>query len=338
MTSADIPMAEWPTPPDGYSARPATRDDAHAVAQLRVAYQAADGDMSAITAEEQLNDWQGLDLAEDTVLVAAPDGSLVAHGDLMNRGYIQVSMYGGVHPAHRRHGLGTYLARWGETWTGTRMERAPGDAQITVQHFINTRNVAACALMEALGYAYAHTVYVMRIEMDEPPSAPDAISGVRIRTFVPGQDERATFEAVEEAFHDLRGRPEGTFERWLALTENERKHPGTWYLAEDEHSGEIVGTCLARLVPGGGSWVGGVGVRRPWRRHGVALAMLRSVFGAIYQRGVREVELSVDAGSPSQAPQLYSRAGMHVSQSISLYRKELRPGRDYSTLPEQGDE
>lgn len=320
--------------PPGYSARAATLDDASAVAALRTAYQQEEGDSSVASAEEQLNDWQGTNLAEDTLLVFAPDGSLVAHADVFNRRYLQVSVYGGVEPRHRHRGLGAYLVRWGEAWIRDRMDRAPADAQVTVQHYINTRNDAACRLIEALGYSYGHTIYVMRITMDEPPPAPDEIAGVRIRTFVPGQDERATFETVEDAFRDIRGRPEGDFERWLAFTENERRQPNLWYLAEDAQSGELVGTCLARIVPGAGGWVGGVGVRRAWRRHGLALALLRAAFGEFYRRGVHDVELSVDAGSPTGAPRLYTRAGMSVAQSISLYRKEMRPGRDYSTLAE----
>lgn len=332
MRSSDTTDAA--TPPAGYFARAATYDDAQVVAQLRAAYQAEEGDTSAITAEEQLNDWQGANLAEDSLLVFATDGSLAAHADVFNRRYLQLSVYGGVHPEHTHRGLGTYITRWGEAWIGDRMKRAPTDAQVTVQHYVNSHNAPACALMESLGYTYMHTIYVMRIEMDEPPPAPQSIDGVRIRTFMPSQDERATFEAVEEAFRDIRGRPAGDYERWLDFTVKDRQDAGLWFLAEDERSGEIVGTCLARAVPGSGGWVGGVGVRRPWRRRGLALAMLHTAFGEYYRRDIREVELSVDAGSPSNAPGLYTRAGMQVSQSVSLYRKELRPGEDYSTLPE----
>jgi hypothetical protein len=66
--------------------------------------------------------------------------------------------------------------------------------------------------------------------------------------------------------------------------------------------------------------------------------MLHTAFGACYRREIRAVELSVDAGSPSNAPGLYTRAGMQVSQRVSLYRKALRPGKDYSTLPETTEE
>lgn len=320
--------------PAGYFARGATRDDAPAVAQLRTTCQAEDGDTGVITADEQLNDWLGSDLAEDTVLVFAPDGSLAAYADIMNRRYINVSVYGGVHPEHRHHGLGAYLVRWGEAWIQNRLDRAPADAQVNIQHYINTRNESAVRLMEASQYSYAHTVYVMSMTMDEPPPAPEPIEGVRIRAFVPGQDERATFDAVEDAFRDIRGRPAGDYESWLTFTENERREPGLWHLAADERTGEIAGVCLTRIVPGGASWVGAVGVRRPWRQHGLALSLLRAAFGELYRRGERKVELSVDAGSPTGAPRLYTRAGMHMSQSFSLYRKQVRPGRDYSTLPE----
>jgi mycothiol synthase len=304
------------------------------VAQLRTTYQAEEGDPGVITADEQVNDWQRMNLDEDTVLVFAPDGRLAAHAEIWHSRYLQVSVYGGVHPQHRRRGLGTYLVCWGAAWARDHMEQAPADAQITVQHYVNLRNEQARALVETLGYAYAHTVYRMRIDLEEPPPAPERIEGVRIRTFAPGHDERATYETVEDAFRDIRGRPQASFETWLAKTENERHDPGLWYLAEDEHNGEMVGVCLAWLYAGGSGWIGVVGVRRPWRRHGLGLTLLHTAFGACYRRGERVVELCVDAGSPTRAPHLYTRAGMHVSHRISLYRKQLRPGKDYSTLPE----
>lgn len=320
--------------PAGYFARGATLDDAHAVAELRTAYQMADGDTAVIAADEQLDDWLGLDLAEDTMLVFAPDGSLAAHADVMNRRYMLVSLYGGVRPQHRHLGIGAYLVWWGEAWIRDRMDQAPADAQIVVQHYINASNESARKLMAEFGYSHARSVYVMKIVMDEPPSAPEPIEGLSLRTFVPGQDERATFDAIEDAFRDTRGRVPGDFDHWLRLTENERQEPGLWLLAEDEHSGEIAGQCLARIIPGGGGgWVGGVGVRRPWRRRGLAFTMLRAVFGELYRRGEREVSLSVDSESPTGASRVYSRAGMSVTHSVTVYRKQLRPGKDYSALP-----
>ncbi len=55
----------------GISCTSCYREDAQLVAQLRTTYQAEDGDPGVITADEQLNDWQRMNLAEDTVLVLA---------------------------------------------------------------------------------------------------------------------------------------------------------------------------------------------------------------------------------------------------------------------------
>jgi ribosomal protein S18 acetylase RimI-like enzyme len=154
---------------------------------------------------------------------------------------------------------------------------------------------------------------------------------VRGRAFVPGQDEHATWSAMETAFRDLLERPPGLYERWLALTESDRLEPDFWRLAEDQRDGAIVGTVLGKRFSGGG-WVGGVGVRRDWRGKGVALALLRDLFGVYYPNGVREISLSVDADSPSSAPSLYTRAGMHIAKNIGIYRKTLREGTDWSAI------
>ena len=76
--------------------------------------------------------------------------------------------------------------------------------------------------------------------------------------------------------------------------------------------------------------VGTLAVRRAWRRRGLGLALLRHAFSEFVRRGVREVGLSVDAESSTGGPRLYSRAGMHITRSYMLYRKELRPGEDFS--------
>ena len=78
-------------------------------------------------------------------------------------------------------------------------------------------------------------------------------------------------------------------------------------------------------------WVDVLGVRRPWRRRGLALALLHHTFGEFYQRGKRKVGLGVDAQSLTGATRLYEKAGMHVQRQYATYEKELRPGEELST-------
>ncbi len=180
-------------------------------------------------------------------------------------------------------------------------------------------------MLEAAGYRPVRGVYVMETDLDEAPPSPHWPAGISVRAFVPGRDERATHEAVEDAFRDLWGRPRNTFESFARETEKESFDPSLWFLAVE--GDEIAGVTLCKTLAGEG-WVGVVGVRRPWRKRGLGLALLRHAFAEYHRRGIRKVLLSVDAESITGAPRLYGRAGMRVRESYVIHLKELRSGID----------
>lgn len=316
-----------PQPPPGYVMRLASIDDAEAVAAVIADCQIAETGKAETTAEEVLDDWQSIDLAEDAAVVVAPNGRVVASVDILNRSYISVSVYGYVHPNYRGCGIGRALVEWGESWVRGHMDRAPEDARIVVWQYLHASNAAARALLEAQGYTPVRAIYTMEIDMSQPPPAPEWPDGVTVRAFVPGQDEQITFETVEDSFRDLWGRPKNTFERFLTLTRADTFDPDLWFLVES--GGAVVGTCLCKIVAGQGV-VETVGVRRPWRGRGLGLSMLRHAFSAFYGRGIHNAWLSVDAESITGAPRLYHRAGMHVTGTYIVHQKKLRAGVDYA--------
>jgi mycothiol synthase len=311
--------------PEGYAARAPEREDAGEVAALIHASDLADNGASDMSVEELLDDWHSLDLAGEAVAVVAPDGTIAGYADVVNRSFVTVSVYGYVHPDFRDLGIGTHLISWGERWTRERMPHAPEDARVVVQHYINRLNETAQLLLISLDYAPARGVYVMETELDEVPPQPDWPDGISVRTFVTGQDERPLFEAVEDAFRDMWGRPRGTFERFVEMTEQQSFDPTLWFMAMD--GDEIAGATLCKTLAGEG-WIQVVGVRRPWRNRGLGLALLRHTLAEYHRRGVHKVALSVDAESITGAPRLYGRAGMRVREGYVIYLKELRPGRD----------
>ena len=75
-------------------------------------------------------------------------------------------------------------------------------------------------------------------------------------------------------------------------------------------------------------YVNVLGVRRPWRKKGLGLALLQHSFGEFYQRGCKRAGLGVDADSLTGATRLYERGGMHVDRQFCLYKKVLREGED----------
>jgi mycothiol synthase len=311
--------------PEGYATRAPERGDAKAVAALISACQIADTGETDMSVERMLDDWHSLDLAEEAVILTAPDGRIAAYADVFNRSFVIVSIYGYVHPDYREVGLGSYLVAWGERWTRDHMLQAQENARVVVQHYINSANEAARRLLENSGYSQVRGIYVMETTLDEPPTLPRWPADISVRTFVPGRDERAVYEAVEDAFRDLWGRPRNPFERFVRETKNENFDPSLWFLALQ--GDEIAGLVLCKTLAGEG-WIDVVGVRRPWRNRGLGLALLRHAFTEYQRRNIRRVSLSVDAESITGAPRLYRRAGMRVRESYIIHLKELRPGVD----------
>ena len=311
--------------PQGYSYRSPVPDDAVAVAGLMAACVRADGGAEGTSVEHVLDDWQEVDLQEQAVLVLGPDGAVAGYADVVNRAFVSLTVYGYVHPGRRGRGIGAWLVGWGEGWIRDRLHLAPERAGIVVRHYVISTNGGARRLLENGGYEALRGTYVMEIDLEEEPPEPEWPESLAVRTFRPGRDERAVFEAVEDVFRDVWGRPRGTFGRFVSMTENDNFDPSLWFLATA--GGEIAGMALCKTVAGEG-WVDIVGVRRPWRRRGLGLALLRRAFGEYRGRGVRRVELSVDAGSVTGAPRLYGRAGMRLKAGYVVYQKELRAGED----------
>jgi GNAT superfamily N-acetyltransferase len=176
----------------------------------------------------------------------------------------------------------------------------------------------------------------MATELDQSPPQPSFPPGITIRTMSGEEELRDLVFAVEDAFRDHWGFVEQPFEqeyeRWLHFIRHEEDHdPSLWFLAVD--GDEIAGASLcnpkSNLDPDMG-WVSTLGVRRPWRRQGLGLALLHHSFEEFYRRGKNRVGLGVDAGSLTGATRLYERAGMSAIREFNILEKVLRPGRDIS--------
>jgi mycothiol synthase len=120
---------------------------------------------------------------------------------------------------------------------------------------------------------------------------------------------------------------------WVHWIDHDPEHdPSLWFLALDGKEIAGVSLCRSRIAEDPAvAYVNALGVRRPWRRHGIALALLYQSFGELYRRGRWAVALDVDAQSLTGATRLYEKAGMHVQRQAVTYEKELRPGAELRT-------
>ena len=105
--------------------------------------------------------------------------------------------------------------------------------------------------------------------------------------------------------------------------------PTLWFLAMDGE--QLAGMALCKQSstedPDMG-WVRVLGVRRPWRKRGLGLALLLHSFAELKRRGKKRTGLGVDSGSLTGATHLYEKAGMHVDRVYDSYEIEMRPGRE----------
>ena len=105
------------------------------------------------------------------------------------------------------------------------------------------------------------------------------------------------------------------------MVESDNYDPSLWLLARD--GDEIAGISLCDLDPDEG-WIGVLGVRRPWRRRGLATALLYQSFRDIRERGKPRAVLGVDAANPTGATQLYESVGMRILNESRAYRLIVR--------------
>jgi len=129
-----------------------------------------------------------------------------------------------------------------------------------------------------------------------------------------------------EAFSDHWDFDRTRYEEWRRLKLEGPTHDPSLFLLAHEGE-ELAGICLCYRHRSGDptwGWVGTLGVRRPWRRRGLGLALLHHAFGEFHRRGMSRAGLDVDAENTTGAVALYERAGMDVERRQDTFEKALR--------------
>ncbi len=285
------------------------------------------------------NEWASPDFdpAEDIRLVFAPNGQMVGYIEVWttSKPLVHPWMWGRVDPDYEDLGIGSWLMHWAEQRALRELPNLPAGLRFAPRVGTLREAQRPKGLFEDLGYQHIRSSYHMLIEMHALVPEPVFPEGVTLRTYRPGTDAAAVYRAVGDSFRDHFGFVEQPIEeglkRFRHFWEDESSDPTLMFIAMqgDEIAG--INLCCPRSFddPEMG-WVGTLGVRRPWRKRGLGLALLRYSFNEFYRRGKRKVGLGVDAQNLTGALRLYEGAGMHVHQTFDLYEKELRPGLEIS--------
>jgi ribosomal protein S18 acetylase RimI-like enzyme len=171
------------------------------------------------------------------------------------------------------------------------------------------------------GFAPVRHSLRLAIELASPTPVPEWPPGIEVRSFRPG-DDRAFYDAQQEAFLDSWEPVGATFEEWSHwLLEAPWFDPELWFLALDGEEAAGFAICHARTGDPDTGSVRLLGVRRPWRRRGLGRALLLHAFAELRRRGFGRAGLGVDADSPTGAHELYEKAGMRVEARFDIYEK-----------------
>jgi ribosomal protein S18 acetylase RimI-like enzyme len=301
--------------------------DAPAVSEFFDIVEEAAGGRGGTTPEyvESLVKGMVHDPATDTRLLFAPDGTLVAAAltPTPPEGGFRVDLMGGVHPRWRGRGIGRELLGW-QLERAAEIHRAVAPSTHWEIHVgANTPDEETLRLFRRFELTPVRYWFEMLASTGQvgPVPLPD---GLRVMTYDAAW-EQDLYTAHTEAFLDHWGYQRRELDEWAGMTVRaEGFAPDLSMIAFDGAS--IAGYVLSYAGPDPDHlYVALVGVRRLWRRRGLAAALLARVLTAAHAAGRKTVSLGVDAGSPTGAVGVYERVGFTVSREAVTYARPLPP-------------
>jgi mycothiol synthase len=322
------------TPGPQVNLRVGTRDeDLPALAELRNRCNEADGSEDVYTVEVLQNERahaSGWDPARDQI-VAVVDGVIVGwvtasiHETQTGEQLLEANVR--VDPAQRGRGIGRALLRAGEARLRKRAAAEPYAGRRILSTYATDTASGAAHLFESEGYRPVRFYFHMVRPDLEDLAAPELPAGLEVRA-VREQDLDTILDASDEAFSDewLEARP--TREDRARYLGDPRVDPRLWQVAW--HGGEVAGLVFPsddrdanaryarrRIL------LDAVAIRRPYRRRGLATALMLRALHAARETGFTSADLWVDAENPSGALRLYERIGFEVALRTTAYHKDL---------------
>lgn len=235
-----------------------------------------------------------------------------------------------VHPDVRRRGLGSRLLAWGEARARESIRDGSGGPG-TLPHVFGantgSHDAAGVAFAKSHGYVAARFHFGMRRDLSEPiPDAP-LPDGLEIRPVRP-EHHRAIWLADVEAFRDhwdASAQAESDFVQWFSEPEIDTS---LWQVAWD--GDEVAGLVVNGIYPHENEqlglkigWLDSVATRRPWRRRGLASALITRSLAVLRERGMEIASLGVDTENPTGALRIYERFGFRPHRTWVFYRKPI---------------
>lgn len=240
---------------------------------------------------------------------------------------------GYVLPEYRRRGIGRTLLDFVEMRLKEISEALIENGQLspsarrTYDITVMDKETTKEALLKHAGYRPIRFEYDMvRPDLEDIPDLPLPV-GLEVRAVLP-EHYRPIFDAANEAFRDHWGyipEPEENFQK---LINDPNFDPSLWRVAWD--GDQIAGMVLSFINKTENTefnrkrgYTENICVLRPWRKQGLAKALIALSLKAIKERGMDHAALGVDSENISGATHLYEKMGYRVVARHTIYRKTV---------------
>jgi len=314
--------------------RPLSEADPAALLALVRDGRAADGVAEPISLDDLRHNWFGdptTHLAEDTFGAIVGErlvGFCWVLAKDLPEAIVKLFIAGEVDPDERRRGIGDELLRLADLRAN---EIVSGHGpNVSGEVFLESTadNAGRTALFTNAGYRIVRTFSTMRRSITtDLPDVPDP-AGITFVQWRPDLDE-ATRLAHNDAFRDHWGSDPTSPERWQHVVSGWPgfSAPASW-LALDGDTVAGYTLCVAadssaprpRL-----GWLGTIGVRRDYRRRGLASSLIARSLRSLRDIGADEAGLDVDADNPSGAPRVYGALGFRVTRRSEIWSRTIEP-------------
>jgi mycothiol synthase len=283
---------------------------------------------TADTIATQYAHLQRSDKAKDMMMVADPDGRLVAYTRVgwndVSEGYRAYHIV--FHAVSEITGLADRVLEWGVA-RATELANADEHADRRLVTWSTDGSNDERAIRAVGGFEpYAWSAVMVRPHLRDIPDAA-LPSGVDIRP-VEDRHLRAIWESDIEAFRDHHGYVEQDETDWAKFRDEAGLGTALWQVA---WAGDIVvGQVRTRVNEGEAelrrrrrAWTEDISTRREWRGQGVASALIAASLRQLASLGFDEAALGVDLDNPTGALSVYERLGFQVALRVTEYERRL---------------
>ena len=237
-----------------------------------------------------------------------------------------------VHPNWRRRRVGITMSRWLEAHGRELNATLAPNANTVFETWADETQTGNVALLTREGYVPLRYGYEMTRALDDVTPIPDFAlpAGFEVRSAKP-EHYRAVWDADVEAFRDHNGFSEPSEARYEAwLKDPLGFQPDLWQVAWDVEKNEVAGMVQNfinhddnKKLNRQRGYTEGISTRRPYRKLGLARALICISLRMFKGMGMTEAALGVDATNPTGALRVYEDCGFKPIKTEIVYQKKM---------------